>query len=260
MPSLSYRAALVVVSSMLTAACGTVVDAQHGASTGSGGSTSTTTSTTGSGGAPASCGGKAGTPCGPDQFCHYDASSSCGLADATGTCQPEPQGCLDDCPGVCGCDGKFYCNACDANAAGVDASDQTGCMGQDAYQAWNLFTNVSRYAILKSSPDRNLCFRIIVVTGSGTGLSGLTGNVSVESALVTHEVADCTISGPPLPVPSGPTYPAVSGMGTVDMATMLPAGCTTTIAAKLVFSPGAPWVPPSETFQAQNLPITGGCP
>jgi hypothetical protein len=247
---------------LLTAACGGVVEAQHGVSTGSGGSTSTTASTTGAGGAPAFCGGKAGVPCGPDQFCHYDASSSCGVADAEGTCQLRPQGCEADCPGVCGCDGKLYCNACDANAAGVDASNQTACLGSDEYQAWSLFTNVSRYAILKASPNRNLCFRIIVVTGpgSGMGLSGVTGNVSVESALVTHDVADCTISSPPLPVPSGPTYPAVSGMGTVDMATMLPAGCTTTIAAKLVFSPGAPWVPPSEMFQAQNLQIKGGCP
>jgi hypothetical protein len=27
--------------------------------------------------------------------------------------------CTTDCPGVCGCDGKFYCNECDANRAGI---------------------------------------------------------------------------------------------------------------------------------------------
>lgn len=28
-------------------------------------------------------------------------------------------GCLTDCPGVTGCDGKFYCNECDANKHGI---------------------------------------------------------------------------------------------------------------------------------------------
>ncbi len=27
--------------------------------------------------------------------------------------------CLSDCPGVIGCDGKFYCNECDANSHGI---------------------------------------------------------------------------------------------------------------------------------------------
>lgn len=27
--------------------------------------------------------------------------------------------CTADCPGVTGCDGKFYCNECEANANGI---------------------------------------------------------------------------------------------------------------------------------------------
>lgn len=27
--------------------------------------------------------------------------------------------CLTDCPGVTGCDGKFYCNECEANIKGI---------------------------------------------------------------------------------------------------------------------------------------------
>lgn len=27
--------------------------------------------------------------------------------------------CTADCPGVTGCDGKFYCNTCEANKAGI---------------------------------------------------------------------------------------------------------------------------------------------
>ncbi len=38
-----------------------------------------------------------------------------------------PTGCDDDCPGVCGCDGQFYCNACNAQQAGTDVSDSDAC-------------------------------------------------------------------------------------------------------------------------------------
>ena len=28
--------------------------------------------------------------------------------------------CTKDCPGVTGCDGKFYCNECEANSVGIE--------------------------------------------------------------------------------------------------------------------------------------------
>jgi len=72
------------------------------------------------------CGGIAGTSCGADEWC--DLPNGCGGPDAQGVCKKRPQGCPEDCPGVCGCDGKQYCNACGANAAGVDTSDDaTAC-------------------------------------------------------------------------------------------------------------------------------------
>jgi hypothetical protein len=242
------------------AACGSVVDAQHAAgSTGSGGA-STTTTIPGSGGATPFCGGKAGIPCGPTQYCHYDPSTPCGNADGTGTCEPRPDGCLDDCPGVCGCDGKFYCYACDAYLSGIDVGTGTACLSPDAYEAVSLFTNVPRFAILKASPTRNLCFRVFVVLGSGTGLPGITGSgVIVESAVVTHDAADCQLPAGPPPMPAGATHPVVSGMGSVSMVQST-AGCTTTIHAKLVLSGQPPWAPPSEMLDADALPILGGCP
>lgn len=66
------------------------------------------------------CGGLAGGSCGADEYCDFPDDAMCGAADQTGTCQPRPEICTDDCPGVCGCDGMFYCNACNAAALGVD--------------------------------------------------------------------------------------------------------------------------------------------
>lgn len=33
--------------------------------------------------------------------------------------QSKNSACLADCPGVTGCDGKFYCNECEANKQGI---------------------------------------------------------------------------------------------------------------------------------------------
>lgn len=33
--------------------------------------------------------------------------------------QNKNNSCLTDCPGVTGCDGKFYCNECEANKKGI---------------------------------------------------------------------------------------------------------------------------------------------
>jgi hypothetical protein len=41
-------------------------------------------------------------------------------AQASGSCFTRPPQCTRDCPIVCGCDGNFYCNACIANAWGLD--------------------------------------------------------------------------------------------------------------------------------------------
>ncbi|MBK7582861.1 MAG: hypothetical protein IPI67_22035 [Myxococcales bacterium] len=75
------------------------------------------------------CGGIAGVSCASDEFCDFPSTSACGGDDSQGVCVKKPQACDADCPGVCGCDGKFYCNACNANAMGVDASLDPSCFG-----------------------------------------------------------------------------------------------------------------------------------
>lgn len=72
------------------------------------------------------CGGLAGLACAPDEWC--DLPDGCGFPDATGNCEKRPQACYADCPGVCGCDGKQYCNVCEANSQGIDTSDDKSCM------------------------------------------------------------------------------------------------------------------------------------
>jgi len=77
----------------------------------------------GSDGGGAVCGGIASLRCSePDTtFCDYEDKSVCGMGDITGVCTPRPDNCTKDCPGVCGCNGMFYCNACEAQRAGTDA-------------------------------------------------------------------------------------------------------------------------------------------
>jgi hypothetical protein len=165
MKSLSFEKSLLCL--FVVACGGTTVDlggppdggAGHAGSTGNpttttngqGGGTNTTQTgaagdrpgTTGTGGTPGAggtgaggsggsipCGGLTPNPrtCPAGMYCDYPADSMCGAADQPGICQPKPQVCTADCPGVCGCDGKFYCNACGAHSAGVDDSSDKSCL------------------------------------------------------------------------------------------------------------------------------------
>lgn len=78
------------------------------------------------------CGGIAGSTCAENEWCDFDAAHgapACGTADAQGICRPRPEVCPLDCPGACGCDGRFYCNACEAHAAGTDdTGDSRPCL------------------------------------------------------------------------------------------------------------------------------------
>jgi hypothetical protein len=108
---------IFLVGLLLIGCGGTVVEESRG---GGGGETSA------SGGAGDVCGGFVGAACNKEQFCAFE-DGGCGSADGTGVCQRRPEGCTQDCPGVCGCDGNFYCNACMAHNAGVEVSAMASC-------------------------------------------------------------------------------------------------------------------------------------
>jgi len=120
--------------------CGDDEDTTTGSTGGSGGAGGTggsagsgTGGTAGTGDTDAGgehCGGFASLRCSEPElaFCDYDDKQACGQTDATGICFPRPVTCTDDCPGVCGCNGMFYCNACEANRAGTDIYPTGTCV------------------------------------------------------------------------------------------------------------------------------------
>ena len=270
-------ATALVISAAITACSGSVDTSASSDATGSGGSTSSTstatatvtataTSSTGSGGAV--CGGKAGIKCAPGQFCAFDPAGSCGNADNVGACTPEPGGCTADCPGACGCDGKFYCNACDAHSAGVDVSSASpGTCLPDAgspaiYSGQEIFTNVPRFALFKADPARDVCFRLVLeMTGGGPPLGIATPpGWTVGMAEVTDHASDCVggNNGYPAP-PIGKAVKATGGSGKIDFPPNGP-HCTVIIHANLSFPPGAPFVPANEPLDADMLVVSGACP
>lgn len=267
-------AATILVSATI-GACGPSVETSTTASgaTGSGGSTATGGSTTamvsssaGEGGGAAFCGGKAGIPCAPGEFCAYVPEDSCGDADGGGTCTTSPVGCTKDCPGACGCDGQFYCNACLANAAGVDVRASFAC-GIDAgsaaiYSAENLFTNVPRFAVFKADPARDLCFRLVLEADGGNSPLGIATppGWTIGKAEVTDHASDCKlVNGGFPPPPLGTAVQATGGVGTIAFSPNFPP-CDLTIHASLSFPKGAPWVPANEPLNVDLLEVSGICP
>ncbi len=73
----------------------------------------------------ATCGTRGAGPCASGLFCSFPVTANCGRADAPGTCQPQPQVCIQLYQPVCGCDGSTYGNSCVAASHGVSV-DHTG--------------------------------------------------------------------------------------------------------------------------------------
>lgn len=135
--ALARRAGLLVAAtlSLVVAACGGNTGGGNGGNggdtgggdTGGGGAGGDTGGGNTGGGSGVMCGGFAGLTCSDDEYCDYPDDAMCGATDQSGTCEPRPEACQEDCPGVCGCDGKFYCNDCIAAQAGVDVDPNASC-------------------------------------------------------------------------------------------------------------------------------------
>lgn len=81
------------------------------------------------------CGGIAGIACGDGHYCQY-LEGTCGAADQSGTCLPQPTDCTTGGEGgveanspVCGCDNTTYASSCAAAAAGVSVASHGDCGG-----------------------------------------------------------------------------------------------------------------------------------
>lgn len=142
-------------------------------------------------------------------------------------------------------------------AGGDGAGGGAGGGGGVEYSASNLFTNVPRFIVFKADPARNVCFRLFVEMGS-------TSTIAIESAApwvvshadVTNQASDCATPGgfPPQPMSSAP---AVSGGGTLGIEGTFP--CSISLHGALTFDAQAPWVPMTEPFDVDALPVEGGC-
>jgi hypothetical protein len=242
--------------SLALAACGarTPMPAGNGAGGSAGDATSATVA---GGGAVATCVSNGDCPEGT--YCDY-AGDDCGLAGVAGTCETGDVSCDDDCPGVCGCDGAFYCNACLAGASGVDVDAEGLChMSNVTYSARLWLGGLDHLLLFKADWDRDTCLQVHLSTPttSTPGFDVATpASWGVQGAMTTHRASDCATD-----FIEGESFGATGGEGTVSWE--LPAGlvfpCEVSLDLALRYADPEPWILPVETMQASAVPVEDGC-
>jgi hypothetical protein len=113
------------------------------------------------------CGGIAGFTCAQGEYCDFAPNAECGFADDTGVCRTKPFACphFVGVP-VCGCDGKFYNNVCEANVAGVSVVDKRFCQRDGGGGVLPIRPPVAKKCV-RGGCSGQLCFR----EGTSSGIS-----------------------------------------------------------------------------------------
>ncbi|MCC6551431.1 MAG: hypothetical protein IT372_00230 [Polyangiaceae bacterium] len=256
-------------SMLLLGACDGSVESSPGGGGGSTttGSTTTTTTTTtttgtGGGGGQSTCGGLAGEACAPTEYCSY-ADGSCGHNDSQGTCLPRPGPCPPDCPGVCGCDGQFYCSECAAREAGVDVDPFVACAqpGQDQYSAAFWAGGLDHIILFKAEPVEDRCVMLFAdwPSQNAPGFDvTLPDGWGISHAQITSSAADCAGLEDP---PAGEIVQATGATGSVSWQVDpgMYAPCTVDVAASVLFAGAPPWAPAADNLSATAVPVENGC-
>ncbi len=215
--------------------------------------------------ADASVGGACGRPgsaCTGTDWCSFGTVGSCGSDNQGGTCRARPNACGETCIGVCGCDGRVYCNACEAQRNGSDVATGDACYPAGAYSAHTYGSGIPRIIVFKSDVTRNVCVRMIfqgAETGGANEYKVSKGPWTLEVADITNQAEDCIITSVGLPrTPTGDVLQATGAQGVIEFAGSIDAPCVLSAKVFLKFDPtGFAWAPDSEPLAPKNVIIGG---
>ncbi|KYF60369.1 hypothetical protein BE08_37780, partial [Sorangium cellulosum] len=196
-----------------------------------------------------------------EEYCDFP-DDSCGTFDTVGQCAVRPGGCPEDCPGVCGCDGNFYCNACSAQQAGVDVSTSIACLDpKDADYAATFWPGgLDHIIVYKASPGADRC----VMLYADAPVDGAPGGFDVElpvpwgvsRVVLAKGAGDCT---PETMDPAGEAVNATGAAGRLSFA--LEAGKVAPCSVDIDVSVTFPGEPAPEILRASGVHVaSSGCP
>lgn len=196
--------------------------------------------------------------CSSDEFCDQ-LGTDCG---DWATCTPRPEGCTADCPGVCGCDGRVYCNACLARQAGTDVVPDAVCPAPaDAHYAAALWHGALDHLVLMMA-DAGGAFCVRLLADAPSASAAVTvqipGGWGVQGVIAYPGTADCLAWTTALSEPEL----AANAQGSISWPLSADAAYPCQLDVDLVarFPEPPSWLPPVVAMRATGIAVNSGCP